>query len=198
MKIILASSSEYRKKLLTKIIPSISCIAPDIDESIQNYETPQQYVSRLALDKAKTVSNKFHDALIIGSDQCGEMDGKIIHKPKDHNDAAGQLYSASDKVVKFYTGVCLYNSSNNTHQLACEKFEVKFRKLSKQQIEAYLIKDKPYDCAGSFKSEGLGIALFEYMKGNDPNILIGLPLIKLIKMLSNENYDVLTQGAEMV
>lgn len=193
MKIILASSSKYRRKLLNTIIPNIICIVPGIDEQIHKNESPQDYVSRLAFEKAKSISIENKDALIIGADQCGELEGKIITKPKSHNEAVKQLNAASNKIVNFYTGLCLYNSSNHNHQIVCDKFEVKFRKLSKQQIESYLLTDKPYDCAGSFKSEGLGIALFEKMKGNDPNTLIGLPLIQLVSMLKNENIDVLTQ-----
>ena len=192
MNIILASSSAYRKKLLSQLFSSLTCIAPEINESIHNGESATNYVSRLSLEKAIAVSKKISDALIIGSDQCAELDGKIISKPVDHADAFNQLSAASGKCVIFYTGLCLLNTNSNTHQLCCEKFQVQFRNLTKVQIEAYLKKDEPYDCAGSFKSESLGIALCEKMQGNDPNILIGLPMIKLVTMLHNEGVDVLT------
>ena len=192
MQIILASSSIYRKKLLSHIISNVSCISPNIDEQILGDESPCDYVCRLAFEKAKSVPKK--DALVIGSDQCGELNGVIINKPKDHKGAVNQLMSASGNVVVFYTGLCLYNSVNNTQQIACERFEVKFRTLSKEQIEAYLKKEQPYDCAGSFKSEGLGIALFEKIQGDDPNTLIGLPMITLVKMLYKEGIDVLTKN----
>ncbi len=194
MNIILASSSPYRRKLLIPLIPTLKCIAPHVDESIKVKESATEYVSRLSLEKAKTVAQQFNQiALIIGSDQCAELEGKIITKPKNPDEAHEQLSAASGKYAKFYTGLCLFNSAQNTNQLACETYRVKFRPLSQQQISAYLHKDQPYDCAGSFKSEGLGIALFESMQGNDPNILVGLPLIKLISMLSEEGIDLLTQ-----
>lgn len=194
MNIILASSSPYRKKLLTPLIPSLKCIAPHIDESIKEKESASEYVSRLSVEKAKSIAHQNeHKALIIGSDQCAELEGKIVTKPKNPEDAYDHLSASSGKCVKFYTGLCLFNSTKNTYQLTCETYEVKFRHLSKEQIRAYLHKDQPYDCAGSFKLEGLGITLFESMQGNDPNILIGLPLIKLISMLNQEGINLLTE-----
>lgn len=193
MNIILASGSAYRKKLLKPLIPSLVCIAPNVDESINAKESAEAYVSRLALKKAKAVVQHDRQALIIGSDQCAALEGKIITKPDDPDEARNQLHSASGKCVKFYTGLCLLNSSTNAYQLACEIYQVKFRTLTEKQIRAYLQKDKPYDCAGSFKSEGLGIALLKNMQGSDPNTLIGLPLIRLISMLKNESVDLLTQ-----
>ncbi len=193
MNIILASSSTYREKLLRPLIPSLVCIAPRIDESIGAEESAEEYVSRLSLEKAKTVSQRDQQALVIGSDQCAELEGKIITKPGSLDKACDQLCSASGKWVNFHTGLCLFNSATNKYQLACETYRVKFRTLAEEQIRAYLQKDKPYDCAGSFKSEGLGVTLLESMQGNDPNALIGLPLIKLVSMLKNEGVDVLIQ-----
>ncbi len=192
MKIILASSSPYRKKLLNPLIPNVVCISPQIDESSRDKEPPQDYVRRLALEKAEYVAQKQSDCLVIGSDQCAELDGKIITKPNDPAAAFTQLSAASNKNVKFYTGLCLYNAKKNTYQLTFDTYEVKFRTLTKQQIHSYLQKDQPYDCAGSFKAEGLGIALFEALQGKDPNTLIGLPLIELVTMLKNEGIDPLT------
>lgn len=192
MNIVLASSSAYRKKLLSPLIPSLTCVAPDIDESIKTGESAENYVSRLALKKASTVAKQQQNTLVIGSDQCAVLKGKIISKPGNHDKAIAQLKASSGKCVTFYTGLCVINTKTNSQQVSCETFQVTFRKLSEKQIIAYLDKDQPYDCAGSFKAEGLGITLFEKMQGDDPNTLIGLPLIKLTSMLQAEGYDLLT------
>lgn len=192
MKIILASSSSYRKSLLEPLIPNLECISPHIDESQKTNETPSEYVCRLALEKAKSVAQLHDSALVIGSDQCGKLNQQIITKPNNPDEAFDQLSRASGNSVKFYTGLCLFNSAKSTHQLICDTYEVKFRTLTKHQIHTYLEKDQPYDCAGSFKSEGLGITLFEGLHGNDPNTLIGLPLIELVSMLKKEGIDLLT------
>lgn len=194
-RIILASSSAYRKKLLQSLISSFECIAPNIDESFQNNESAQDYVSRLALEKAQAVAKNIDansPTLIIGSDQCAMLNNEIITKPHTHEVAVKQLKAASDNRVVFYTGVCVVNFESKSHQLSCETFQVTFRKLTDKQIEFYLEKDQPYDCAGSFKAEGLGITLFEKMQGDDPSTLIGLPLIKLTSMLQAEGYDPIT------
>jgi len=192
MKIVLASSSEYRRNLLLPLIPSLSCSAPAIDESIKTGESAEQYVSRLALEKAKAIAAQQTKALVIGSDQCAVLKGKIISKPGNHEKAIAQLKASSGKCITFYTGLCVINTKTHAQQVSCETFQVTFRKLSEKQIIAYLDKDQPYDCAGSFKAEGLGITLFEKMQGDDPNTLIGLPLIKLTTMLKTEGYDLLT------
>ena len=194
-RIILASSSEYRKKLLQSLISSFECISPDIDESLQMNESAQEYVSRLALEKAQTVANSIEansPTLIIGSDQCAVLNNEIITKPHTHEAAVKQLKASSGNTVVFYTGVCIVNFKSKSHQTICETFQVTFRKLTDRQINSYLKKDKPYDCAGSFKAEGLGITLFEKMQGDDPSALIGLPLIKLTSMLQTEGYDPIT------
>ena len=193
MKIILASSSPYRRKLLAPLIPNLECITPTIDESIKTDESASEYVSRLSLEKAKAIVRPKQKGLVIGSDQCADLDGKTITKPNHPDEAYMQLATASGQYVTFYTGLCLYNMAKDSYQLACETYHVQFRTLSKEQIHAYLEKDQPYDCAGSVKAEGLGITLFESMHGNDPNTLIGLPIIKLISMLKNEGVDLLTQ-----
>lgn len=194
MKIVLASSSAYRKKLLSPLIPSLTCVAPEIDESIKTGESAENYVSRLALKKASAVTKQQKNALVIGSDQCAVIKGKIISKPGNHEKAIMQLKASSGKCVTFYTGLCIINTKTNSQQVCCETFQVTFRKLSKKQIISYLDKDQPYDCAGSFKAEGLGVTLFEKMQGDDPNTLIGLPLIKLTTMLQAEGFDVLTSS----
>ncbi len=197
MKIVLASSSIYRKKLLTPLLPNLSCIAPEVDESINKGETAENYVSRLSVEKAAAVSaiikQQQDHALIIGSDQCTVLNGNITSKPDNHENAIAQLKASSGKTVTFYTGLSVMNTKSNSHNVCCETFQVTFRKLSEKQIIAYLDKDQPYDCAGSFKAEGLGITLFEKMQGDDYNTLIGLPLIKLTSMLQSEGYDPITK-----
>jgi MAF protein len=194
--LILASSSPYRKELLKKLNLPFDCISPDIDESAQDNESAEDLVKRLSLEKAKAVAlniaeNK-ENTLIIASDQVAVLDEQIITKPKDHSDAVKQLSNASGRDVSFLTGLCLYNSSNDHYQLDVEPFSVTFLSLSENQIECYLEKEQPYNCAGSFKSEGLGITLFSKLTGKDPNALIGLPLIRLIEMLRKENVEPLS------
>ena len=190
--IVLASSSAYRKKLLEPLLPKLICVAPNIDESVQNDETPEHYVSRLGEEKAKVVAAQQPNALVIGSDQCAVLKGNIISKPGNHENAIAQLKASSGKTITFYTGLCVINTHSHSQQISCETFQVTFRKLSEKQIIAYLDKDQPYDCAGSFKVESLGITLFEKMQGTDYNTLIGLPLIALTTMLKAEGFDVLT------
>jgi len=196
MNIVLASSSIYRKQLLSPLIPKLTCVAPEIDESIKTAETAENYVTRLALEKAQAVAKniKQQNSLVIGSDQCAQLKGNIISKPGNHEKAIEQLKASSGKCITFYTGLCVINTKNNSQQVSCETFQVTFRKLSEKQIISYLDKDQPYDCAGSFKAEGLGITLFENMHGDDYNTLIGLPLIKLTSMLQAEGYDLLTSN----
>ncbi len=191
MKIVLASSSTYRKSLLTPLFPKLICIAPNIDESIYKNEAADEYVTRLAREKAKTVAITQPSSIVIGSDQCAVLEDNIITKPNNHAVACEQLQRASGKQVTFFTGLCVMNSDSRSEQLCCETYNVFFRELSKSQIENYLQIDKPYDCAGSFKVEKLGITLFERLQGDDPNTLIGLPIIKLISMLENEGINAL-------
>jgi septum formation protein len=191
MKLVLASSSPYRKQLLQRLGQAFDTTAPDVDETALAGETPEQLVRRLAEAKAKAVAKEFPNALIIGSDQVAVLDGKILGKPGNHDNAVKQLQQASAKTVHFLTGLCLFNSKTGNIQLDVIPFKVVFRKLSNAQIENYLLTEQPYNCAGSFKSEGLGIALFEKLEGDDPNALIGLPLIKLIDMFSNEGINIL-------
>ncbi len=192
MKIVLASSSEYRKKLLSPLIPELICIVPNIDESIKVGESAQNYVSRLAIEKAAAVAVNQNNALVIGSDQCAILEGSIISKPGNFDKAFAQLRASSGKNITFYTGICVINTATHSQQVSCEIFYVKFRNLTDEQIKMYLEKDQPYDCTGSFKAESLGITLFEKMQGDDPNILIGLPLIKLTSMLQAQGFDPIT------
>jgi len=184
--LILASTSPFRKSILEKLGLPFSTEAPDVDEQHLDGESATELVTRLSAAKANTIAKNHPKALIIGSDQVALLDGKILGKPGNHENAVKQLENASGKAVTFYTGLCLINSATNNTQTICEIFKVYFRQLSSQQIENYLQKEQPYNCAGSFKSEAYGIALFDKLEGDDPNTLIGLPLIKLIQLLGNE------------
>ena len=189
MQLILGSSSPYRKALLEKLGIAFSCQSPDIDETSLPGESPLELVERLAIAKAKEIGKQHKNALIIGSDQVAVLDEKIIGKPADHQAAVKQLMDASGREVHLYSGLCLYNSANGKIQHCVEPYSVVFRDLKLEQIEKYLQKDRPYDCAGSLKSETLGIALLSKLQGDDPNALIGLPLIRLVDMLLNEGVD---------
>jgi septum formation protein len=190
--ILLASSSIYRHQLLQQLGMDFECASPDIDESPLPNESARDLVARLAKEKAHKLAQDFNNHLIIGSDQVAVFDENIIGKPHNHTQAVEQLMQFSGKEITFLTGLCLLNSQTNQYQLSVESCTVQFRDLAQHQIENYLNKEKPYDCAGSFKSEGLGIALFQSISANDPNTLIGLPLIKLTDMLIKEGVDPLS------
>jgi MAF protein len=190
-KIVLASTSPFRRELLGKLGLSFDTDSPEIDESAHAGESPEQLVARLAEEKARAVAVRHPDSLIIGSDQVAVIEGSILGKPGSHDKAMAQLLAASGKSVRFLTGLCLFNSANGQTAVCVEPFEVVFRHLSEQQIDNYLRAEQPYNCAGSFKSEGLGIALFERLVGDDPNSLIGLPLIRLIRMLEQQGVRVI-------
>ena len=184
--LVLASTSPFRKMLLQKLGLAFSTYAPLIDESPQPGENPARLVMRLSLRKAQAAGDKFPDALIIGSDQVACIDDIVLGKPGDRKHAIEQLQTASGRRVTFYTGLTLLNTASGNNQTLCEPFIVCFRRLQRDQIERYLDAEQPYNCAGSFKSEGLGISLFERLQGDDPNALIGLPLIRLVAMLNTE------------
>lgn len=192
-KIILGSSSPFRAELLAKLHLNFTTASPDIDESPQNEEKPEQLVKRLAEAKARKIAEQHPDSLIIGSDQVAVLNGQIMGKPGNHVKATEQLSAASGNKVTFMTGLALYNAATGNMQSLVDYFEVIFRPLSAAQIDFYLQTEQPYQCAGSFKSEGFGISLFQELRGQDPNSLIGLPLIRLIELLSNEGIDVLAQ-----
>ncbi len=189
IKLVLASSSTYRRQLLQKLGMEFIWSPPNINETPNEHETPEQLVLRLAKQKATALAFTFQEHLIIGSDQIATLNNQVIGKPYTHEAAVEQLTSFSGQKVQFLTSLCLHNSKTHQSQLTLDKYTIKFRQLTGTQIENYLKRDKPYDCAGSFKSEGLGICLFEEMEGEDPNTLIGLPLIKLVNMLINEGID---------
>lgn len=189
--IILGSSSPYRSELLAKLKLPFTTASPNIDETPLVGESPAQLVLRLAESKARKVAESNLSALVIGSDQVAVLDGQILGKPGTDDKAITQLQAASGKKVTFLTGLALYNAANRQMQSLVEPFEVHFRKLTEQQIRHYVALEQPLDCAGSFKSEGLGISLFSELRGSDPNSLIGLPLIRLIDMLAAQGVEVL-------
>jgi len=189
--LVLGSTSPFRRQILEKLQIPFDTAAPDIDESALPDETPQALVLRLAEQKAKAVASEFNNHLIIGSDQVAVLDGEVLGKPGSHEKAMAQLQAASGKAVRFLTGLCLYNSHTGNIQSEVVPFDVVFRTLTTSEIDNYLRKEEPYNCAGSFKSEALGIALFEKLQGDDPNTLIGLPLIRLLAMLRVEGFEVL-------
>lgn len=189
-RIILASSSPYRRALLERLKIPFEAIAPDVDESLRPGETPQGLVERLSAEKAHTIAAEHADALVIGSDQVAVYDGNVVGKPHSHDRAVAQLRAASGRTVTLYTGLALINAATGSVQSEVLPYHVTFRQLSDAQIENYLQKEQPYSCAGSVKSEGLGIALLEKFEGDDPNTLIGLPLIRLVRMLQNEGVHV--------
>ncbi|OOY50083.1 Maf family protein [Solemya velum gill symbiont] len=189
--LVLASTSPFRRELLVKLAISFDTADPSVDETALEDENPEELVTRLAHAKAKAVSADFEDALIIGSDQVAVIDGEILGKPGNHERAMQQLKAAAGRLVTFYTGLCLLDTATGRSEALCEPFSVHFRQLSESQINHYLVKEEPYNCAGSFKSEGLGIALFRKLEGDDPNTLIGLPLIRLVELLEKSGIEVL-------
>ncbi len=191
MQLILASTSPFRKTILEKLDLPFECAAPDTDETPKQGEKPEQLVERLAIAKAQAVAVNYNDALVIGSDQVAVIDGKIIGKPGNFKNAVNQLKEASGKRVTFLTGLSLINTKTGNVHSSVVPFNVVFRYLRDSQIENYLNKEEPFNCAGSFKSEGLGISLFERLEGDDPNTLMGLPLIRLIAMLEIEGMPVI-------
>ena len=191
--LVLGSTSPFRKSILEKLNIPFQCAKPDIDETPQINESSVALVERLAIEKAKAVARQHPDALIIGSDQVALCDDEILGKPHNFENGVIQLKKFSGKTVMFYTGLCVYDSKTKKTLSIVEPFNVHFNVLSQQDIENYLHAEQPYNCAGSFKSEGLGICLFKKLEGNDPNTLIGLPLIRLVALLKEHGLDVLAQ-----
>ncbi len=193
--LLLASSSRYRQQLLEKLQLPFIMASPDIDERLHVNESPRDYVQRLAIEKAKALASDYPNHLIIGSDQCAvlEIDGQqtVLGKPHTIENAIKQLSQASGQQVKFLTGLCVFNSQSQQQVSLVEPFSVHFRHLTQPQIERYIEQEMPLDCAGSFKSEGLGIRLFSALEGRDPNSLIGLPLIALVDLLEQQGIEVL-------
>jgi septum formation protein len=181
--LILSSSSPARRALLTRLqLPFIST-SPDIDESRLDNEPVDKMVLRLGAAKARKSALEYPDALIIGSDQVGLLDNEILCKSHTHDNAVRQLQMVSGRMVRFYTSLCLFDARNGTSQLSLETYDVHFRELTWEKIEHYLQKEQPFQCAGSFRAEGLGVMLIERFEGDDYTALIGLPLIRLTLML---------------
>ncbi len=186
--LILASTSRYRRALLERLALPFTVARPDTDESPQPGEPPQALARRLALAKAEAVlAFSGHDSWVIGSDQVAELDGRPLGKPGSHAAAVAQLQSMSGREVRFLTAVCLAGPEGRRLQ-ALDITTVRFRALDDDEIERYVAREQPLDCAGSFKSEGLGIALFEEIDNRDPTALIGLPMIATARMLREAGF----------
>jgi septum formation protein len=182
-KLILGSTSRYRRELLERLRIPFTVEAPEVDETARPRETPQQLACRLAMSKARAVAARFPDCIVIGSDQVADLDGLALGKPGDHPRAIAQLQKMRGKVVIFQTAVAVVCQQSGFAQMDLAQVKVKFLDLSDDQIEAYLRLETPYDCAGSAKSEGLGIALLSSIENDDPTALVGLPLIRTCQML---------------
>lgn len=189
--LVLASTSPFRRELLARLGLPFDTAAPDSDESPLPGETPETTALRLSEDKARAVAGRFPQALIIGSDQVAVLDGKIYGKPGTHERAVEQLRTMRGRTVNFFTGLCLLNATTGRAHVRGIPTLVTFRDLSDAEIENYLRREQPYNCAGAAKSEGLGIAVIARMQGEDPNALVGLPLIALCDLLREEGVAVL-------
>ena len=184
--IILASSSVYRRQILERLGLEFSCRSPEIDETHRTAESAEAMVERLSIEKANAIAKTVSTGLVIGSDQVSEQNGEILGKPLDHDDAVKQLQRASGSEATLYSGVAVVNAASGKVQSKVVKVEVICRALNDQEIERYLAADKPYNCCGSLKVEGLGIALLERISSDDPNAISGLPVIALLGMLRDE------------
>jgi len=182
--LVLASTSPFRRALLEKLQTPFETLSPEVNETRLENERPEDLVVRLSEAKARAGAATYPGALIIGSDQVAVCQDEVLGKPGNHDKAREQLTRLSGQRVDFLTGLCLYDASSDNARTSLVPYGVTFRKLSGEQIERYLRAEQPYNCAGSFKSEALGISLFEAMHGEVPNALIGLPLIKLVGWLN--------------
>lgn len=189
--IVLASSSEARRKVLEKLEIPFEVFKPSVDESPESGESPQQLVERLSVKKARAAIDRYPDHLVIGSDQVAVVGEHILGKPANRECAISQLELMSNKEVVLLTGLTLINSGTGNVQSDVIPYRVEFRNLTRSMIENYIDKDEPYDCGGSLRSEGLGIVLLKRFDGTDPNALLGLPLIRLIDMLAREGFSIL-------
>lgn len=192
LRLLLGSSSRYRQELLNRLGLAFDTARPDIDESSLPGESPKALVTRLAAEKARILAPRHPNHLIIGSDQVASIDDTILGKPHTIDRACAQLAQLSGRTVRFYTGLALLNSASGQLRTTLDVTEVVFRQLDENEIAAYVAAEQPLDCAGSFKSEGLGVALFEGIKTEDPAALIGLPLVQLCALLRAEGINPLT------
>lgn len=183
MPILLASTSTHRRALLARVGLAFDCVAPGTDETPQPNEPPAALVERLAQAKAAAVAHRYPESLVIGGDQVAVLDGKVLGKPGNHVRAVQQLTASSGRALTFHTAVCVQQVSTDRRYSHVDTTRVHFRRLTAQEIERYLRAEQPYDCAGSFKSEGLGISLFERIESQDPTALVGLPMIVLCRFL---------------
>lgn len=186
-RIVLASSSEYRQRLLDRLLDDYETVSPDVDEAAETGE-PASLAPSLARKKAEAVSGSYRDALIIGADQLAVLDGRILGKPGDHQKAVEQLLAASGKTVEFLTAVCVLDPVERKRYEHLDRTSVRFRSFDRRLVDAYLRHDEPYDCAGSFKIEGSGFLLFKSVTTDDPTALIGLPMIWLSGRLLELGY----------
>jgi len=191
LQLVLASTSPYRKALLERLGVPFLVQRPDVDETRLPGEDPKDLALRLAVAKAAAVSPHFPSGLIIGSDQVALLGKEILDKPGNAENAKRQLQKASGKAVMFHTALCVYDGHHGNYSTRVVTVEVRFRKLDERTIDAYLLREQPYDCAASAKAESLGIALIERITGDDPNALIGLPLIALVDLLAERGFNVL-------
>lgn len=189
--LVLASTSKYRRELLARLGLPFEVASPHVDETALPDEAPQDTARRLAEAKARAVAARFPQAIVIGSDQVAVLEDMPLGKPGDHATALRQLKAIRGKEVVFHTALCLYNAASGQADTRIVPYCVRFRDYSDAQIERYLQREQPYDCAGSARCEGLGIALIAEMRGDDPNALIGLPLIALTEMLAAQGVSVL-------
>ncbi|CAM3156206.1 septum formation inhibitor Maf [Pseudomonas floridensis] len=188
--LLLASSSSYRRELLARLRLPFTCKSPDIDESRRPDETALDLVKRLAQEKAQALAGEYSDHLIIGSDQVAVLDDRMLGKPHTFERALEQLSAASGNRVTFLTGLALLNTQTGHCQVDCVPFTVHMREFDTPTLERYLRAEQPFDCAGSFKAEGLGVSLFRSTEGSDATSLIGLPLIRLVDMLIKEGISI--------
>jgi len=191
MQLVLASSSRYRRALLGRLGIPFSVADPDVAEETRPGEAPEAMARRLAEAKSLAVAARYRDALIIGCDQVAVGNGEVLGKPGNRENAVRQLQTLSGREAVFYTAVCVHNTSDGSSRERVVPCRVTFRKLDGGTIERYLAREQPYDCAGSAKAEGLGIALIAKMEGDDPSALVGLPLIALVDLLREQGLNVL-------
>jgi len=190
-KLVLGSTSIYRRELLERLRIPFSVASPKVDEATLRGESPRATAQRLAHAKAQAVAHSFPDSVVIGSDQVADLNGQALGKPGNHERAVAQLRAMRGNIVVFHTAVAVVCISSGFCARDISPVTVKFRELSDEEIESYLHLEKPYDCAGSAKSEGLGISLLEFIESDDPTALIGLPLIRTCKMLRSAGIDLL-------
>ncbi len=195
--LILASSSTYRKKLLTRLNVPFTTKSPNINESKLASETPQEYVKRLSIEKAQVIAKEHPSHYVIGSDQTAVFQHQIIGKPLNFENAKQQLKSFSNQTVIFLTGICIVKQAEDLCLYSESQTQAIFRKLSDEEIQNYLKLDQPYDCAGSFKVESLGITLFKQVISQDPTCLEGLPLIHLCQLFSKAGINILNQSTKI-